>query len=1078
MSEQQAVVLVIAYSGHNLVRKKREWILPAKSLKENVDYTRKEFIAKIRSDLMETEGIQYSLEGIGANKSPFNVFVVDPHTGFIRVTRQLDREEVDTYNLSGIATYTNGEHAEKKIDVRIKVIDENDNAPVFAAMKAGEVKELSRRGTSVMKITATDADEPGNINSQIAYTIVDQQPPGDMFSISKDGIVSVKSSALDRETADQYTLTVKGQDLNGVPGGHSATSTVVINVQDVNDNLPTLEKVEYEGSIEENTKGVEVMRIRTGDLDLQGSENWEAVFVIVKGNEAGYFSIKTDTATNEGILMLDKAVDYEDVKNLDLGLIVKNKNQPEGPSFDPKVKAIPVSEESNSVNINEVITRYTAVDGDTGEVAENVRYAKGTDPGNWFTIDPITADIKLNKVPDRESPYLINGTYYAKVLCITEDMPAKTATGTIAIQVEDFNDHCPTLTSQIQTLCIPEDAVIVNAKDEDFSPNGSPFTFEMIPEGTQGKWQVEHFNDTAAILRAKETLWPGLYEVTFVVKDQQGQACPEPEKVTVQVCTCEEGVMCGDRGNTKKGAEFGPAGIGLLFLGLLLLLFCLLLLLFCGCGEAAGFTEMPFDTKSHLINYRTEGQGENTEVPLLNIPPQVDGGVVIGKAPMQQSRPGMYPGYSFQVERDGWGMSNVSEFGTWIKGDASQVHQGMYEGMALPDHFLGQYYSEKLTSENENFGGKDGLLVYDYEGQSSLAGSVGCCSLLESENDLQFIDDLGMKFKTLAEVCGGKKIETEVKPAFIYPPSASIQTPTSAFQQPAPPPKLHQTTSQTVISETSGSSQVVKESTATAMEGMTAVRTGMTPVSTGMTTVRTGMTPVSTGMTAVRTGMTTVSTGMTPVSTGMTTAMEGMVNQGPMILLQQQPVYYTTTTPVQMQYVLQPQVQNTVLLAEAPSTNLQGMVLLNGSQTGHAQGVVVQGQTVMSSGRAQGQRMVLVEKSRVHGSGGNLIHSGNLSGSKTMMVVEGKAPKGTLEGLKSSQTHFIHGGTLQSGGLSGSLVVEGQSNRGQLVKEAGCLSLKRDISGSRSNVVTSSTTTVNTSPTYRKVVVQETREIH
>ena len=57
-----------------------------------------------------------------------------------------------------------------------------------------------------------------------------------------------------------------------------------------------------------------------------------------------------------------------------------------------------------------------------------------------------------------------------------------------------------------------------------------------------------------------------------MVKDQQGQACPEPEKVTVQVCTCEEGVMCGDRGNTKKGAELGPAGIGLLFLGLLLLL--------------------------------------------------------------------------------------------------------------------------------------------------------------------------------------------------------------------------------------------------------------------------------------------------------------------------------------------------------------------------------------------------------------------------------------------------------------------------------------------------------------------------
>ncbi|KAK5869346.1 hypothetical protein PBY51_024071 [Eleginops maclovinus] len=820
--------------------------------------------------------------------------------------------------------------------------------------------------------------------------------------------------------------------------------------------------------------------------------------------------------------MLDKAVDYEDVKNLDLGLIVKNKvplydgsdgisatniglgspgasgasgasgpvgatggsggtftrngttyktypikinvkNKPEGPRFDPKVKTIPVSEGGSSVNTNEVIARYAAIDGDTGKAAENVRYAKGSDPDNWFTIDPKTADIKLNKMPDRESPYLINGTYYAKVLCFTEDMPAQTATGTVAIQVEDFNDNCPTLTSQIQTLCIPNDAVIVSAKDEDFSPNGSPFNFEIIPEGTQGKWKVEHYNDTAAILRAKETLWPGLYEVTFVVEDQQGKACPEPQKVTVLVCTCEEGDTCGDRGNTKKGAELGPAGIGLLLLGLLLLLLFLLFLLFCNCGESAGFTPMPFDTKSHLINYHTEGQGENTDVPLLNIPLQVGGGGVIDQHLFQGSGYGLYKDTYFQDAYNAWGTSNVSDSRTWIRNEGSQVQQGIYDGMALPDHFLGQYYSQKVTSEDETLGGKDTLLVYEYEGQGSLAGSVGCCSLLESENDLQFINDLGMKFKTLAEVCGGKKIESDVKPAFTHQPSASIHTHISASsvktaQQPAPLPNLHQSTSQTVIRDTSESSQVVKKSTATVMEGMT-----------------------------------TVSTGMTQVSTGMTTVNEGMVNTGQMFMLQPQPVYYTTTTtPVQMQYVLQPQVQNTVLLAEAPASNLQSMVLLNGSQTGS---MGIQGQMVISSGQAQDQHMVLVEKSRVHGRGGNLIHTGNLSGSKTMMVVEGKVPKGTIKGLKGSQTHLMQGGTLQSGGLSGSqrvVVVGGQSNRGQLVQEAQGLSQKQDISGSQrviysegstsagsqSSVVTSSTTTENKTPTYRKVVVQETREIH
>lgn len=44
------------------------------------------------------------------------------------------------------------------------------------------------------------------------------------------------------QTVDQYILVVKGQDLNGESGGNTATSTVTINIGDVNDNPPILEK--------------------------------------------------------------------------------------------------------------------------------------------------------------------------------------------------------------------------------------------------------------------------------------------------------------------------------------------------------------------------------------------------------------------------------------------------------------------------------------------------------------------------------------------------------------------------------------------------------------------------------------------------------------------------------------------------------------------------------------------------------------------------------------------------------------------------------------------------------------------
>lgn len=116
----------------------------------------------------------YSLEGVGATQYPFNVFVVDPKSGKIRVTEILDREFIDSYNvrlthlsysektfkrlfkpctvlsplfqLSGVARYTDGQLAEKNIAIRFKVKDQNDNGPVFGDITPVQVDELSPAG--------------------------------------------------------------------------------------------------------------------------------------------------------------------------------------------------------------------------------------------------------------------------------------------------------------------------------------------------------------------------------------------------------------------------------------------------------------------------------------------------------------------------------------------------------------------------------------------------------------------------------------------------------------------------------------------------------------------------------------------------------------------------------------------------------------------------------------------------------------------------------------------------------------------------------------------------------------------
>ena len=77
----------------------------------------------------------------------------------------------------------------------------------------------------------------------------------------------------------------------------------------------------------------------------------------------------------------------------------------------------------------------------------------------------------------------------------TEETP-KTATGTIAIQVKDFNDNCPELVRPTETLCWGDTAVYVTAKDGDLFPNGAPFNFQVDHTKTEEKWTAEYLNGT------------------------------------------------------------------------------------------------------------------------------------------------------------------------------------------------------------------------------------------------------------------------------------------------------------------------------------------------------------------------------------------------------------------------------------------------------------------------------------------------------------------------------------------------------------------------------------------------------
>ncbi|KAM4727519.1 desmoglein-2-like protein [Anableps anableps] len=798
----------VTVEGHSgvLRRQKREWILAPRNLTEGQDYTTYDFIAKIRSDKETFQKITYSLTGPGVDEAPQGRFSVNRDTGFVRVHSILDREEKAQYHLLGVAKFPNGTCAEKDIALIINVVDINDCTPVIKSQQVGQVSEHSKKGTVVMKVTATDDDDSSTNHAKIFYRIDERSNSGGMFSInSQTGEVMVQQTTLDRETKDTYKLIIIASDLEGKPGGNTGTGEIEIKLTDINDNIPTLEKETYEGSVQENTIGVEVLRIQAVDMDVTQTENWFALYEIISGNEGGYFSITTDKETNEGVITITKALDYEEIKTLSLGVRVKNEaeynfgsstsitgassstsviskpypikinvvNQKEGPRFHPNVKVVTVSEEKTSIFMNKVIATYAAIDSDTLKTATNVRYVKLDDKDNWFSINEKTAEITLNKYPDRESLYLVNGTYYAKVICISSDVPSKTATGTIAIQVEDFNDNCPELISTTQTMCFGENVIYVTAQDADNFPNSAPFTFTLIQGDSKEKWILEYFNETTVLLRGQRSVWPGTEKVTLEVKDQQGKSCNDLQIIDVTVCTCDKNTRAC-LAQKRNNARFGAGGILLMLLGLLLLLLVPLLLLFCLCGSAArDFKIIPFEAKEHLISYHTEGQGEDKDVPLVQVPVNVDSGNVkirdidfSGGQGLHHfdnsinsgaAAGGFYNSnnyrYSEQFGLAGTGTMRMEDM------NFSTYRLTAFNGMALPDYYLGQYYSVKSSQALQQNQEMDGEMTYNYEGEGSLAGSVGCCSLLENDDDLAFLNDLGPKFKTLAEICHGTTLE-------------------------------------------------------------------------------------------------------------------------------------------------------------------------------------------------------------------------------------------------------------------------------------------------------------------------------
>ncbi|XP_047198077.1 uncharacterized protein LOC118117832 isoform X1 [Hippoglossus stenolepis] len=555
-------------------RSRRSWIWNQFFVIEEYAGPEPVLIGRLHTDMDRNDGrTKYVLRGEGAG----SVFVIDEKTGNIHVTKPLDREEKDEYRLVATATDRQTDRAlEPSSQFIIRVQDINDNPPLFDdGPYSATVPEMANIGTSIIQVTATDADDPTYGNSaKLVYTLVQGQQ---YFSVDpQTGILRTAVPDMDRETQDQFLVVLQAKDMGGHLGGLSGTTTVTVHLTDVNDNPPRFTQSMWSFSVSELAiPGAEIGRISATDADL--GENAKLEYTILEGETGDTFNI---TGVNqEAVIMLNKAVDYESRSSYSFSVEVLNPivdprflrrgpfkdrasirvavlDADEPPKFSRSRYHMDVSENCPPAC---TVGRVSAVDPDTG-LTNNIRFSidPQSDPEALFRITPDTGLITTATELDREREHWHNIT----VIATQRDNPSQVSRVLVAIETLDLNDNAPELDRQYTTAMCDSSSIgqvvqVLRAIDRDEGGNDSTVYFSIPPESSTAlNFSVRDSGGTTASLVLLSQLQPlsrsqsstlTLF-VPLVLRDGTS-GLTSTSTVTVSVCPCLRG---GSRAGEKE----------------------------------------------------------------------------------------------------------------------------------------------------------------------------------------------------------------------------------------------------------------------------------------------------------------------------------------------------------------------------------------------------------------------------------------------------------------------------------------------------------------------------------------------
>uniref|UniRef100_A0A182SFG6 Cadherin domain-containing protein n=1 Tax=Anopheles maculatus TaxID=74869 RepID=A0A182SFG6_9DIPT len=385
-------------------------------------------------------------------------------SGDVSLVKPLDYESVRSYRLVIRAQDGGSPSRSNTTQLLVNVLDANDNAPRFYTSQFQEaVLESVPVGYNIVRVQAYDSDE--GANSEITYSIQNRDDGMPLAVDPRTGWIHT-TKGLDREEQSRYSFQVVAVD-GGIPP-KSASTSVIVTIQDVNDNDPTFSPKYYEAMLaEDQPPGTPVTTVTATDPDEDSRLHYE----ITAGNTRGRFAITSQNG--RGLITIAQPLDYKQERRFALTITatdsgqrtdtaIVNINITDANNFAPVFENAPYSASVfEDAPIGTTVLVVSASDSDVGINAQityllNDESVNGLGANEPFTINAQTGAIITNAKLDRES----TSGYLLTVTAKDGGNPSLSDTTDVEISVTDVNDNAPAFKVPLYQATIPEDALI------------------------------------------------------------------------------------------------------------------------------------------------------------------------------------------------------------------------------------------------------------------------------------------------------------------------------------------------------------------------------------------------------------------------------------------------------------------------------------------------------------------------------------------------------------------------------------------------------------------------------------------